>query len=58
MANVMLMKKNTNKNKLGTIDWMLSIDFDPVEKSSLRRDMPTNFVFLLDGKALKPKRGD
>ena len=52
------MKKNTNKNKLGTIDWMLSIDFDPVEKSRLRRDMPTKFVFLLDGKALKPKRGD
>jgi hypothetical protein len=28
----MTKNKNPNQNKLGTIDWMLSIDFDPVEK--------------------------
>jgi hypothetical protein len=52
------MKKSTNQNKLGMIDWMLSIDFDPVEISRVRRDSTTIYVSLLDEKALSPKRGD
>lgn len=53
-----LMKKSTNQNKLGILDWMLSIDFDPVEIIRVRRDMPTAYESVLDEKALKPKNGD
>jgi len=54
----MLMKKNSNQNKFGMIDWMLCIDFDPIEKTRLRRNAPTEFPFLLNGKTINPKRGD
>ncbi len=52
------MKKSTNQNKSGMIDWMLSIDFDPVEIIRVRRDMPTAYASLLDEKAIRLKRGD
>ncbi len=52
------MKKSTGQNKLGKLDWMLSIDFDPVEIVRARRDMPTLYASVLDEKAIGPKRGD
>jgi hypothetical protein len=52
------MKKSTNQNKLGMIDWMLSIDFDPVEIIRVRSDIPTEYASLLDEKATGPKRGE
>jgi hypothetical protein len=52
------MKKSTNQNKSGLLDWMLSIDFDPVEIIRVRREVPTAYASLLDEKAIEPKRGD
>lgn len=52
------MKNSTNQNKQGMIDWMLSIDFDPVEIVHVKHDTTAAYVSLLDEKALNPKRGD
>jgi hypothetical protein len=52
------MKKTTDQIKSSMIDWMLSIDFDPVEIIRVRRDMPTEYASLLDEKATRPQRGD
>jgi hypothetical protein len=52
------MKKSPNQNKSGLLDWMLSIDLDPVVIIRVKRDVPTAFTSLLDEKAIEPKRGD
>jgi hypothetical protein len=52
------MKKSTNQNKLGMLDWMLSIDFDPIETIRVRRDVPTVYASFLNKKDIEPKRGD
>jgi hypothetical protein len=49
-----MMKRSTNQNKLGMIDWMLSIDFDPVEISRVRRDITTVYAYM-ESKAIEPK---
>jgi hypothetical protein len=51
-------EKNTNQNKLGMLDWMLAIDFDPVETIRVRRDVPTVYASFLNKKDIEPKRGD
>jgi hypothetical protein len=58
MARESQMKKNTNRNKVDLLDWWLSIDFDPVQTTRVRHDMPTAFASSLDAKAIEPKRGD
>jgi len=52
------MKKSAQQNKLDLIDWVLSIDFGPVEITRVRRDVPAPYVLILDGKAIRPKKGD
>jgi len=52
------MKKSAHQNKLDLLDWALSIDFDPVEITRVRRDAPAPYVSILDGKAIRPKKGD
>jgi hypothetical protein len=52
------MKKSVNPNNLGMLDWWLSIDFEPIKMTRVRRGMPTTFVSSLDAKVFEPKRGD
>jgi hypothetical protein len=58
MAKESQMKKNANQNKLDLLDWWLSIDFDPIQTTRVRYDMPIAFASSLDAKAIEPKRGD
>jgi hypothetical protein len=52
------MKNSTKQNKLDLLDWVLSIDFDPVEIIRLRCNMPTTYDSVLDEKVIRSKRGD
>jgi len=52
------MKKGTNQDKLGMLDWMLSIDFDPVETIRVRGNVSSVYSSFLNKKDIEPKRGD
>jgi hypothetical protein len=58
LARERSMKKSVNQNKSNLLDWWLSIDFDPVQVTRVRRGMPTTYASSLDAKAFEPKRGD
>jgi hypothetical protein len=51
-------KRNTNQNGLDMLEWMLAIDFDPVEARCFRNGVFQNYVHVLDKTAFRTRSGD
>jgi hypothetical protein len=51
-------KRKTTKNTFDMLDWMLAIDFDPVEIRLTRNSVFQKYVHALDASAFRIRRGD
>jgi hypothetical protein len=51
-------KRKTTQNSFDMLDWMLAIDFDPVEISLSRNSVFQKYVHALDVSAFRIRRGD
>ena len=51
-------KRKTTQNSLDMLEWMLAIDFDPVEIRLTRNSVFQKYVHALDASAFRIRRGD
>jgi hypothetical protein len=51
-------KRRLNQASVDMLEWMLAIDFDPVEVKLTRNGIFQKYVRVLDKSAFRVKRGD
>jgi hypothetical protein len=51
-------KRKTTQNSFDMLDWMLAIDFDPVEIRLTRNSVFQKYVHALDVSGFRIRRGD